>query len=77
MEEIRKRIHKLICCASDSSAVFGGLRMLLEKFDMKPDAVSGLCSSSPLAIKEIQTFTKLPVLKSMEREYQSICKIIE
>jgi len=77
MKEVRDRIHKLIFCAPDSSAVFGGVRMLLEKFDLKPDAISGLCSSSPLAIQEIQTFTKLPVLKSMERDYKSIYEVIE
>ena len=77
MKEVRDRIHKLIFCAPDSSAVFGGIRMLLEKFDLKPNAISGLCSSSPLAIKEIQTFTKLPVLKSMERDYQAIYRVIE
>ena len=76
MNEVRNRIH-LIFCALDSSAVFSGLRMLLEQFDLKPNAISGLCSSSPLAIREIETFTNLPVLRSMERDYRSIYEVIE
>ena len=76
MPEIRDRIHKLIFCAPDSSAVYGGLQLLREEFDLHPDAISGLCSSSPLAMREIETFCDLPILKSMEKQYRSIFKII-
>ena len=51
VQEMRERIHKLIFCAPDSSAVFGGLRMLLEQFDLKPNAISGLCSSSTICFR--------------------------
>jgi hypothetical protein len=77
MKAIRDRIHKLIFCAPDSSAVFGGIRMLMEKFDLRANAISGICSSSPLAIREIQTFTDLPVLRSMELDYKEIYEIIQ
>lgn len=77
MPEVRERIHKLIFCGPDSSAVFGGIHVLREQFDLVPDAVSGLCSSSPLAMREISTFSELPVLRSMERNYSEIFKIIE
>lgn len=77
MKEVRDRIHKLIFCAPDSSAVFGGTRMLLEQFDLKPNAISGLCSSSPLAIREIGTFSELPVLRSMELDYRTIYDVIK
>ncbi len=73
---VRSRIHKLIFCAADAAGVAGGLRILKDSFDLTPDALSGLCSSSPLAIREIGTFTDLPILKSMERDYKAICKII-
>jgi hypothetical protein len=76
-KEIRDRIHRLIFCAPDSSAVFGGTRMLLEQFELKPNAISGVCSSSPLAIREIETFSKLPVLKSMELNYTEIYDVIK
>jgi hypothetical protein len=77
MEQLRERIHKLMFCAPDSSAVFGGTRMLLEQFDLKPSAISGICSSSPLAIREIETFTKLPVLRSMELDYNEIYEMVK
>jgi hypothetical protein len=41
-----------------------------------PDAVSGLCSSSPLAIREIGGFTNIPVLQSMKKNYKKIFEII-
>jgi len=74
--EVRERISKLIFCAPDSSAVFGGLRILKEKFELKVDAISGLCSSSPLAMREIQSFTDLPIIQSMEKDFRKIFSII-
>jgi hypothetical protein len=76
MPEVRDRIHKLIFCAPDSSAVFGGTARLKQEFDLIPHAISGLCSSSPLAVREIQAFCDLPILKSMEKDYSSIFRII-
>jgi hypothetical protein len=74
--QVRDRISKLIFCAPDSSAVFGGLRALQEDFDLVPDAISGLCSSSPLAMREIRSFTDLPIIQSMEKDYRKIFNII-
>ena len=76
MPEVRERISKLVFCAPDSTAVFGGLRLLKYEFDLEPDAISGLCSSSPLAIREISTFTHLPILQSMEKDYRKLFSII-
>ena len=74
--EVRERISKLIFCAPDSSAVYGGLRILKEEFDLEVDAISGLCSSSPLAMREIQSFTDLPIIQSMEKNFRKIFSII-
>lgn len=76
MPEIRERISKLVFCAPDSTAVFGGLHALKDKFDLVPDAISGLCSSSPLAIREIEDFSDTPILQSMEKNYMKIFDII-
>jgi hypothetical protein len=76
MPEIQKRISKLVFCAPDSTAVFGGLYALQDKFGLVPDAISGLCSSSPLAIREIQEFSDIPILQSMEKNYKKIFEII-
>ena len=76
MPEIRQRISKLVFCAPDSTAVYGGLKLLKDEFDLEPDAISGLCSSSPLAMREISTFTDLPILQSMEKDYRKLFSII-
>jgi hypothetical protein len=73
---IRSRIHKMIFCAADAAGVVGGLKILKDSFGLTPDAISGLCSSSPLAVREISEFTGLPILKSMERDFKRIGKII-
>lgn len=76
MPEVQKRISKLVFCAPDSTAVFGGINALQDQFGLVPDAISGLCSSSPLAIREIQNFTNIPILQSMEKNYIKIFDII-
>jgi hypothetical protein len=76
MPEIQERISKLVFCAPDSTAVFGGIQALRDKFGLAPDAISGLCSSSPLAIREIQEFTDIPILQSMEKDYKKIFSIV-
>ena len=76
MPRVRERIYKLVFCAPDSTAVFGGLRLLKEEFDLEPDAISGLCSSSPLSMREISSFTDLPILQSMEKDYRKLFDVI-
>ena len=75
--DVQQRLHKLILCASDAAGIIGGLKILKESFNLTPDAISGLCSSSPLAIREISTLTDIPVVKSMEKNYKAICNIIQ
>ncbi len=75
--EVKSRIHKLIFCAADSSGSIGGVRMLKETFGLTPCAISGLCSSSPLTMREIREHTEIPILKSMERDFKSIYAIIK
>jgi hypothetical protein len=76
MPEVRERISKLVFCAPDSTAVFGGIHALRDKFGLIPDAISGLCSSSPLAVREIKEFTDIPILQSMEKDYKKIYSIV-
>jgi hypothetical protein len=62
--EVASRIHRLIFCANDAFGAIGGLRTLKEKFNLIPDAISGICSSSPLHIRELSEFTNIPVFNS-------------
>lgn len=74
--ELRSRIHKLVFCAGDSVGVAGGLHVLKDTFDLVPDAISGLCSSSPLNIREIAKVTDTPILRSMQRDFRKIYELI-
>jgi hypothetical protein len=64
--EVQSRIHKLVFCASDAFGAIGGIRILKERFGLQPDAISGLCSSSPLFIKELSEYSQLPVFSSVD-----------
>ncbi|MBN2138222.1 MAG: hypothetical protein JW720_10475 [Sedimentisphaerales bacterium] len=74
--EVRSRIRKLIFCANDAFGAIGGLRSLKEKFDLVPDALSGVCSSSPLLVRELSEFTKIPVFNSAEADIELLSKIL-
>jgi len=63
--EVISRIHKLIFCASDAFGAIGGLGVL-RRFGLEPDALSGVCSSSPLLLRELSEFTNIPFFNSAE-----------
>ncbi|MFT5386944.1 MAG: hypothetical protein ACI9E5_000063 [Candidatus Omnitrophota bacterium] len=65
-EDVRSRIHKLIFCSYDAFGAVGGLQVLKEKFNLVPDAISGVCSSSPLHLKELAEFSDIPIFNSAD-----------
>jgi hypothetical protein len=75
-DEVRSRIHRLILCANDAFGAIGGLKILEEKFGMKPDAISGVCSSSPLHIRELSEFTDIPVFNSANPDQHLIANLL-
>jgi hypothetical protein len=75
-EDVRSRIHKLIFSAYDAFGAIGGLSILEERFGLTPDAVSGICSSSPLGIRELQTSTDLPIFNSIQRDLNQLAGIL-
>jgi hypothetical protein len=74
--EIQSRIHKLIFCASDAFGAIGGLRVMKEQFNLIPDAISGICSSSPLFIKELSDYSQIPVFSSVDINVDLIQSIL-
>lgn len=74
--ELRKHIHKLIFCAHDAVGVVGGLNILKNDFNLIPDAISGYCSSSPLAIQEFQKYTPTPVFDSNKSNLKDMLEIL-
>lgn len=73
---VRERIHKLIFCAADSFGAIGGLEVLKTKFNLVPDAISGVCSSSPLHIKELSEFTDIPVFNSLNANSKELFQLL-
>lgn len=76
-KHIVDRLHKLVFCASDAFGVIGGLQVLKDKFNLVPDAISGVCSSSPLALRELSNYTDIPIFNSAERDFKRIFDIIK
>ncbi len=74
--EVVSRIYKLIFCANDAFGAIGGLRTLKENFNLIPDALSGICSSSPLHIRELSEFTSIPVFNSAEPNRNRLAEIL-
>ncbi len=75
-EDVRSRIHRLLFSAYDAFGVIGGLKILKEQFDLKPDAISGICTSSPLGIRELEGFTDVPVFNNVARNLKDIYSIL-
>lgn len=73
---VLERIHKVVFCAQDAFGAIGGVRVLKERFGLVPAAISGVCSSSPLALRELSEFTDIPVLYSAQRDYKAIYELI-
>jgi hypothetical protein len=76
MPDIRARVHKTVFCAQDAFGAYAGLQILKDHFDWVPDAISGKCSSSPLALRELRELTDIPILLSAERSFKKICELI-
>ena len=74
--DVQSRIYRLIFCAYDAFGAVGGLRILKEEFGLTPDALSGVCSSSPLHISELAQFTDLPVFNSGNPDLKQLADIL-
>ena len=68
--DLQKRIYRLIFCASDAFSAIGGINILRDHFNLVPDAISGICSSSPLHIRELQSVVDIPVFNSAKPDLE-------
>ena len=73
---VRSRIHKFVFCATDAFGAVGGLRILREQFGIVPDALSGICSSSPLHLRELEAYTSIPVFSSTEPDIKQLAGLL-
>jgi hypothetical protein len=74
--DVISRIHKFIFCANDAFGAIGGLRILREKFGIEPDAISGLCASSPLYLRELSDYVDYPIFNSADSELRHLQNIL-
>ena len=75
-EEVLSRVHRFIFCANDAFGAIGGLRILNEKFNITPHAISGVCSSSPLLVRELSQFTDTPVFNNININLNQMSEIL-
>ena len=75
-EHVRNRVHKLVFCAHDALGAIGGVNILRETYGLVPDAISGLCSSSPLAIEELRCHVDIPHFDSAGRDLELMASIL-
>jgi hypothetical protein len=75
-KDVISRIHRLIFCANDAFGIIGGLKVLKERFNLIPDALSGVCSSSPLHVQELLDFTDIPVFNSASVDEKILIDIL-
>ncbi len=74
--EVLSRIHRFVFCANDAFGAIGGLQALKDRFGLVPDALSGVCSSSPLYMHELSEFTDIPVFNSAEANLKQLADIL-
>lgn len=74
--DVTSRLHRLIFCAADAFGAIGGLRILKERFGLVPDAISGVCSSSPLHLRELSEFSSVPVFSSAEPDAKELVELL-
>ena len=74
--DVRSRIHKLIFAAHDTFGAIGGLNILKHEFGLVPDAISGICSSSPLFLRELAEFTDIPVFNNIDCNLEQLSELL-
>lgn len=74
--DVRSRIHKLVFAAPDTFGAIGGLNILKQEFDLVPDAISGVCSSSPLFLRELAEFTDIPVFNNIDWNLKQLAELL-
>ncbi len=73
---VKDRIHRLVFCASDAFGAIGGMHILEEQYGLYPDAISGVVASSPLGIRELTDYSKVPAFDSAEPDLRTLSDIL-
>jgi hypothetical protein len=73
---VRDRIHRLVFCATDAFGAIGGLHILEELYGLFPDAISGIVASSPLGIRELSNYSKVPAFDAAEPDLRALSEVL-
>ena len=76
-EDVQSRIHKLVFSAHCSLSAIGGLSVLKNEFGLVPDAISGILSSSPLFVNELEEFSNIPVINNLNPNLEKFYNILK
>jgi hypothetical protein len=76
-KKVQSRIHKLVLSAHCSLSAIGGLSVLKNEFGLVPDAISGILSSSPLFVNELEAFTDIPVINNLNPNLEKFYNILK
>ncbi len=74
---VKSRIHRLAFAACDAMGILGGLAVLKDKYGLRPDLISGKCSSSPLIVGEVQDHTDIPIVSNMQPDLAELRKLVQ
>ncbi len=74
--QVKERIHRLVFCATDAFGAIGGLHILEDVYGLYPDAISGVVASSPLGIRELTDYTKVPAFDATEPDLRTLSEIL-
>ncbi|MDX2246881.1 MAG: hypothetical protein SF052_08915 [Bacteroidia bacterium] len=72
----RQSIDYVLFSCADSLGVIGGLA-ILESYGIRPFAISGLLTASPLMIEEVRKSVSLPVCKLSDLDDRAIARFFE
>jgi hypothetical protein len=73
---VQERIHRLVFCATDAFGAIGGLHVLEDRYGLHPDAISGIVASSPLGIRELGGYTKIPAFDAAEPDLRTLSEVL-
>jgi len=74
--DVRSRLYRLVFCASDTFGAIGGIHVLEQDYGLGVDAISGIVASSPLGIRELTEYTKVPAFDSTEPDLRALSEIL-
>jgi hypothetical protein len=64
-EQIRNAMTVVVLCATDPVAAWGGARILLDQYGIKPKVVTGQATDNAVGIQQIAHHLQLPAINAL------------